>query len=109
MPLGSAAATGAGKLPFKAIIHVAGINLLWRASETSIRRSVRSAMRIADEKRFASIAFPLIGAGSGGARPEKVKSIMLDELAKSALNMGVRLVVFKKDYSPPPDPASVER
>ena len=36
-----AVATGAGKLPFKAIIHVAGINLLWRSSERSVRASVR--------------------------------------------------------------------
>ena len=29
MPLGSAVLTTAGRLPHKAIIHVAGINLLW--------------------------------------------------------------------------------
>jgi O-acetyl-ADP-ribose deacetylase (regulator of RNase III) len=33
IPLGGAVLTSAGRLPFKAIIHVAGINLLWRASE----------------------------------------------------------------------------
>ncbi|WP_434301474.1 macro domain-containing protein [Corallococcus exiguus] len=32
MPLGSAVVTGAGRLPFKGIIHVAGIDMLWRAS-----------------------------------------------------------------------------
>src|SRR5260370_14556657 len=32
IPLGGAVETGPGRLPFKAIIHVAGINLLWRAS-----------------------------------------------------------------------------
>src|SRR5262250_1975493 len=50
MPLGSAVLTSAGKLPFKAIIHVAGINLLWRASEKSIRDSIASAIRIASSK-----------------------------------------------------------
>jgi len=33
IPLGQAVATSAGRLPFKLIIHVAGINMLWRASE----------------------------------------------------------------------------
>ena len=36
MPLGSAVLTAAGNLPYAGIIHVAGINLLWRASERSI-------------------------------------------------------------------------
>jgi O-acetyl-ADP-ribose deacetylase len=35
MPLGNAVLTGAGKLPYAGIIHVAGIDLLWRASERS--------------------------------------------------------------------------
>ena len=30
IPLGGSVVTSAGKLPFKGIIHVAGINLLWR-------------------------------------------------------------------------------
>lgn len=46
MPLGTAVLTSAGKLLFKGIIHVAGINLLWRASERSIRDAVRNAMKI---------------------------------------------------------------
>ncbi len=39
-PLGHAVAPSAGKLPFKSIIHVAGINMLWRSSERAIRDSV---------------------------------------------------------------------
>ena len=66
IPLGGAVLTSAGQLPFKGIIHVAGINMLWRASERSIRVSVGNALTIATEKGFRSIAFPLIGAGSGG-------------------------------------------
>jgi O-acetyl-ADP-ribose deacetylase (regulator of RNase III) len=69
-------------LPFKGIIHVAGINMLWRVSESSIRECVRNAMVLAHEKGFQSIAFPLIGAGSGGFNQERAKAIMEDELAK---------------------------
>ena len=96
IPLGGAVLTSAGRLPFKAIIHVAGINMLWRASERSIRESVRNAMAMAHEKGFRSIAFPLIGAGSGGFNPERVKAIMEDELGKIESTMEVRLVVYVK-------------
>ena len=68
IPLGGAVLTGAGRLPFEGIIHVAGISLLWRSSERSIRGSVRSAIGLAREEGFRSIAFPLIGAGTGRPR-----------------------------------------
>jgi O-acetyl-ADP-ribose deacetylase (regulator of RNase III) len=96
IPLGGAVETGPGKLPFKAIIHVAGINMLWRSSERSIRDSVRNAMRLASERGYRSIAFPLIGAGSGGGKPERVLEIMRDELARLEFAGEVRIVQFKK-------------
>jgi O-acetyl-ADP-ribose deacetylase (regulator of RNase III) len=96
IPLGGAVLTSAGRLPFKAIIHVAGINMLWRASEWSIRQSIRNSMALAHEKGFRSIAFPLIGAGSGGFNQERAKAIMEDELGKMDYPMDVRVVVFKK-------------
>ena len=78
--LGGAVQTSAGKLPFKAIIHVAGINMLWRSSEWSIRESVRNAMQIMHEQEFQSIAFPLIGAGTGGGNTNQVIDYIIDEL-----------------------------
>jgi O-acetyl-ADP-ribose deacetylase (regulator of RNase III) len=95
MPLGSAVLTTAGKLPFKGIIHVAGINMFWRASEKSIRNSVANAMKIASEQKFGSIAFPLIGSGSGGFDEEKAKTIMLDELRKCDTLISVKVVLYK--------------
>ena len=95
IPLGGAVLTSAGKLPFKGIIHVAGINMLWRASERSIRDSVKNAVRLAHENGFRSIAFPLIGAGSGGFNQEQAKALMLDELSKLDVPMTVKIVVFK--------------
>ena len=88
--------TSAGNLPFKGIIHVAGINMLWKASERSIRDSVRNAIQLAHESGFQSIAFPLIGAGSGSFNQEKSKELMLDELSKLDVKMTVKIVVFKK-------------
>jgi O-acetyl-ADP-ribose deacetylase len=96
IPLGGAVVTGAGRLPFLAIIHVAGINLLWRASEFSIRQSVRSAMQIVNERGFLSVAFPLIGAGSGGFSRERALEIMRDELQQIPTEAEVRIVLFER-------------
>jgi O-acetyl-ADP-ribose deacetylase len=95
IPLGGAVETGAGRLPHKAIIHVAGINFLWRSSEYSIRRSVRNAMSIASQRSYRSIAFPLIGAGSGGGKWEAVLEHMEDELNAIAYDGEVRIVIYK--------------
>jgi O-acetyl-ADP-ribose deacetylase len=95
LPLGGAAETSPGRLPFKSIIHVAGINLLWRSSERSIRDAVRSAMAIAKEKGYHSIAFPLVGAGSGGMSPERVLEFMRDELRSIEYDGEVRIVRYR--------------
>lgn len=96
IPLGGAVLTSAGRLPFKGIIHVAANRIYWGASEWSIRQSVRNAMILATEKGFKSIAFPLIGAGSGDFDQGWAKPIMADELAKMDLPLDVRVVVHGK-------------
>lgn len=78
IPLGKAVFTGAGRLPYRGIIHVAGINILWRASEHSVRDCVVSAMDIVNAKRFSSVAFPIIGAGSGGLGEERALTVMTE-------------------------------
>ncbi|WP_394796122.1 macro domain-containing protein [Armatimonas sp.] len=98
MPLGSAVLTTPGQLPYKAIIHVAGINLLWRASEFSIRESVRSAMLLVNEKGFASVAFPVIGAGSGSFPTERALEIMCQAFAELETSAQVRIVRYKKNH-----------
>ena len=69
--------------------------MLWRASKRSIRDSVRNAVRLAPEKCYESIAFPLIEAGSGGFNQDRAKAIMLDELNKIDEPLSVKVVVFK--------------
>lgn len=95
IPLGGAVETGAGRLPFKAIIHVAGLSLLWRSSERAIRDCVRNAMRIAAERGYRSIAFPLIGAGTGGFNPERAQAIIAEELRGIEFDGEVRIVCFR--------------
>lgn len=96
LALGQAVATSAGKLPLKGIIHVAGINDVWRASERSIRDSVRNALAVAIEKEWKAIAFPILGAGSGGFDTAKAEAIMRDELAKSSAELRIILVRFRR-------------
>lgn len=96
MPLGSAVETTAGRLPFQAIIHVAGINLLWRASKRSIVDSVRNALALAGNRHYSSIAFPLIGAGSGGFRADQVQELMLKTIEESNFDGEVRIVRFRR-------------
>lgn len=95
IPLGEAVLTSAGKLPFRGIIHVAGINLLWWASEYSIRQSVKNAMQIVDREGFTSVAFPIIGAGSGGFKAGKALELMKDELMQHSSTAAVRIVQFQ--------------
>lgn len=49
IPLGETRLTTAGYLPFEAIIHVAGINMFWVATEKSVTNSVKNAMQIVNE------------------------------------------------------------
>ncbi len=96
IPLGGAILTSAGNLPYQAIIHVAGINLLWMASKQSITQSVVSAMKIVNDKQYASVAFPLIGAGAGGASEQKTLETMLNALETIEYNAAVTIVKYKK-------------
>ena len=96
IPLGGAVHTAAGKLPFKGIIHVAGINMLWFATEKSIRQSVRSALTLAKEKGYRSIALPLIGAGTGGAAQQKTFDMIREQIEQSDFDGEVIIVKYKK-------------
>jgi len=91
--LGGAVLTSAGRLPFKAIVHVAGINMLWRASVASIQGSVRSAMSLIDQHGFTSVAFPIIGAGSGGFSQDRAQALMTETLAE--IESAARVVIVK--------------
>lgn len=96
IPLGGAFLTSAGRLPFKAIIHVAGINMLWRASEKSIFQSTMSALNIIDKQGYSSVAFPIIGTGSGGFKEPESLRIMIDAFYHSKSTASVIFVRFKK-------------
>ncbi|MCU0756053.1 MAG: macro domain-containing protein [Xanthomonadales bacterium] len=95
IPLGGAVRTGPGRLPFRAIIHVAAINLLWRASERSIAESVRNALKLAEDAGDPSLAFPILGAGSGGYDPDAALDVMQRTLAGIDSPVRVRILRFR--------------
>lgn len=95
MPAGGAVVTGAGRLRFKAIIHVAGLNLFWRTSEEIVRKCVRSALSAAAARQFRSVAMPLIGAGTGGLDAARVEEIMRDEASRADYTGDVVIVRYR--------------
>ena len=94
LQLGQAIATSAGKLPFRNIIHVAGLQWTWTASEISIRRSTSNALILASETKLRSLAFPLIGAGTGGIGPDKSLRWMTDEIERAQSHLEIIIVRF---------------
>ncbi len=70
--------------------------MFWVSSKRSICESVRNAMGIAIEEGYRSIAFPLIGAGTGGGNAERVIALMKKELKRIEFDGEVRIVIYKK-------------
>lgn len=93
IPLGCAQITSAGKLNFKAIIHVAGINMFWFATEYSVQQSVISAMKIVNKQNFKSVAFPLIGSGSGNRGKDWSLNLMTNAL--ESINSTAKVIFVK--------------
>jgi O-acetyl-ADP-ribose deacetylase (regulator of RNase III) len=94
IPLGGAMETSAGRLPFRAIIHVAGINIFWCSSERAIRGCVRSALGIARDRGYRSVAFPIIGAGAGGVSPEMALRFMQEEVQQAHYDGEIKIVRY---------------
>src|SRR5436305_15218665 len=59
IPLGGAVHTSSGRLPYRAIMHVAGINMLWRATPASIRASLPNAIAPAEKLVLRSVSFSI--------------------------------------------------
>ena len=94
--LGGARLTGAGLLPFQGIIHVAGINMLWFATRYSISESVINAMDLVHRNGFKSVAFPVIGAGSGNRGLEYALRVMTETFEGITSKVDVLIVIFSK-------------
>ena len=96
IPLGGAVHTSAGRLSYRAIIHVAGINLFWTATDRSVRDSVVNAVALAERLGFRTLAFPLIGAGSGRMREDAALERMLSTFERLVSSVAVTVVRFPR-------------
>jgi O-acetyl-ADP-ribose deacetylase (regulator of RNase III) len=63
---GEAVSTGAGRLPYKAVIHAAVMGQDARTSDKLIRRATIASLNAAEKLKLTSIAFPAFGTGVGG-------------------------------------------
>lgn len=91
---GDAVLTSAGRLPYRGIIHVAALSAFWRSSEAIIRRGTISALDLASAQHFQSIAFPLLGAGTGGVSPEISQGAISEEMERHPFSGRCVIVVY---------------
>jgi len=64
--IGSAIFTTGGELPVQYVIHAATMGLDFATDEVKIRLSCRNSLRVAEELKVRSLAFPALGCGTGG-------------------------------------------
>ena len=63
LPVGAAAVTTAGKLPFKGVIHAVGPQQGEGGEEAKLVRALAAAFACARERGWDSVAFPAVSAG----------------------------------------------
>ncbi len=93
---GEAVLTSSGKLSYKGIIHVAGLNLFWVATKNSIVFSVKNACELAVKHQFESVAFPIIGSGVGGYQREEALELMQTAAQNYADKLEIIFVLYEK-------------
>ncbi|MEW5796014.1 MAG: macro domain-containing protein [Candidatus Zixiibacteriota bacterium] len=75
---GEAVFTGAGRLPFKYVIHGAVMGQDLRTTDRLIRQTTIACLNIADKLGVESVAFPAFGTGVGGFPVTACANIMAD-------------------------------
>ena len=96
MRLGKARLTSAGRLNYKGIIHVAGINIFWFATKYSILESLKTVIEICEKQNFKSVAIPLIGSGTGSFNPTQVEKLFAEYFANNPTNLNVKIVKYER-------------
>src|SRR5690242_4722834 len=76
--VGSAVATGAGRLPARWVIHGAVMGQDLVTSAELIRRTTRSCLELADELGCSSLALPAFGTGVGGFSLDECARLMVE-------------------------------
>ena len=99
LPTGQAAATDAGEMPARWVVHVVGP--VWRANEDRshlLASCYREALRVADELGARTIAFPAVSAGIYGWPMASAADIAVETVRSTDSNVEeVRFVLFSDD------------
>jgi O-acetyl-ADP-ribose deacetylase (regulator of RNase III) len=93
IPVGTAVATTAGRLPARFVVHGAVMGQDLRTNADLVRRTTRACLVLADELGCRSLALPAFGTGVGGFPLEQCARIMVDE-ARAFAPRSLDLVVF---------------
>jgi len=94
--IGEAIVTSAGNLPSKYVIHAATMGMDFRTDELKIRNSCKDALRVAEELKINSIAFPALGCGVGGFPHLAAAKIMAQEVFRHLreTKSGLKEIIF---------------
>ncbi len=95
--VGDAVITAAGTLQAKHVIHAVVMGQDLHTDKEKIRKATRNALRLAEDKKIASLSFPALGTGVGGFSVFHCASIMISEALEflsSSKTAHVREIVF---------------
>ena len=77
-PVGEAVITLAGDLKANYVIHAVGPRLGEGEEDTKLRNATLNSLKVAEEKKISSIAFPAISTGIFGFPIDRCANIMLE-------------------------------
>lgn len=99
LEIGTAIATPAGKLPYKAIIHSpVVISPTDTAEPYNVAMSVQGALILADDKGFKIIAMPGMGTGVGSFPIKDAAKVMITEIKKfKPINLDKVILIDEND------------
>jgi len=80
IPVGTAVATGAGRLSARWVVHGAVMGQDLRTNAGLVRRTTVACLRLADELGCSSLALPAFGTGVGGFPIDECARIMVGEV-----------------------------
>ncbi len=94
-PVGNAVITTAGKLKAKYVIHAVGPVNGEGNEDAKLKSATLSALKLADEYKLKSIAFPAISTGAFGFPKDRCANVMLNAVVEYANETtGLEKVIF---------------
>jgi len=104
VPVGKAVATRAGKLKARFVVHAPTMERpAMRIGKENVRLATAGALECTKQLKVGSVAFPGMGTGVGGLKPEKAAEAMVQEIKKYIDEGGVLkqiiLVGYTKDLT----------